>query len=911
MDSERWRQVRDLFERALDLPPEQRAAFLDDACADDSGLRVEVDSLLAAEADSPPTLAIDVPTTMLRDALSSVRETSAAGSWAGLRLGAWRLDREIGRGGMGSVYLAQRADGQYAQRAAVKLVRPGWDAEVLRARFRSERQILAQLEHPNIARLLDGGVSDDGKPYLVLEYVDGSDLVGWCDRARLDIRSRLRLFLTVCDAVGHAHRKLIVHRDLKPSNILVDADGQVKLLDFGIAKLLEDGADETASTRLFTPEYAAPEQLRGDPVTTSVDVHALGVILFELLTGSHPYQVETPTPAAYSQAVLTGEPTWPSRIASDSSEHGRHLADARRSSPAMLSGRLRGDLDAIVLKALRKDPAQRYLSVAELAADIRAYLAHRPVAARRGRVRYRMGRFLRRNALATALAATVLLLLVGGLLLALWQAGQIRQQRDLARDEASNAQAVSAFLTSVFEQANPELTDGQEPRVRDLLDSAVERIDSQGAMHDAVRSHLLATMGHAYQGLGEHMRATELLERALVDAEKAAEPQLLANVYRRLGDSALYAGRYDVAHAHALKHLAVVESAGITDPALLALARLKVGTSLNHLGRHDEAVQVLLPLHAQILDLHGAGSTQMAEMLPALAGGLARLGRADEAVALTRLSYEAVHADPELSLLTVTLLLNAHGLALGRAGLSEEAERVEREYLAGTIRLYGENDTRTSVAMNNLAQTLSKRGHLEEAITLMEQTIAIRRRNLAPDHDRIGFALINMATILRRAGQLDRAVDVAKEGYAIFDGKEQGDGRPAIQALLVQAQVREAQGHLSEALALMDRVRPFLDAEPSYYPGLEAAAPLLLRSRLLDRLDALPASCEPLPRVLAIPDLPPHHSQEARILGAACYRRHGRSDEARALLAEVDAAALAPELSEHARTLLSTFATNP
>ncbi|MFB9066672.1 serine/threonine-protein kinase [Pseudofulvimonas gallinarii] len=904
MDSERWRQVRDLFERALDLDPDARGPFLDEACAGDAGLRDQVEGLIAAEAEAPDTLAIDVPTAMLREALEAAPAESQGDQWAGLRLGAWRLDREIGRGGMGAVYLAQRADGQYLQRAAVKLVRSGWDVESLGRRFRAERQILAQLEHPNIARLLDGGVSEDGKPYLVLEYVNGLDLIAYCDHARLDIRARLELFLTVCEAVEHAHRKLIVHRDLKPSNIMVDTTGQVKLLDFGIAKLLQDGVEDRSETRIFTPEYAAPEQLRGDPVTTSIDVHALGVILFELLTGAHPYPVDTPTPAAYSQAVLTGEPTLPSRAAGDTSRQGRLLARRRRSSPALLSGRLRGDLDAIVLKALRKDPVQRYLSVAALAGDVRAYLSHRPVSARRGRLRYRAGRFLRRNALASALGATVVLLLVGGLLLSLWQAGQTRRQRDMARLEAANAQAVSSFLSGVFEQANPEVTDGSEPGVRDLLDRAVERIDAQPGMQPDVRGRLLATMGHAYQGLGEHPRATELLKRALRDAEAAGDPALQVTVHRRLGDSSLYAGKYERALDHARAQLRILEAAGITDPELLTTARLKVGTSLNHLGRHEDAAQVLLPLFDEVRSQHGPASAQMAEMLPALAAAMARLGRAAEVVPLTRVAYEAVQASPELPLLTSSLLLNAHGLALGRAGLSEEAEPIEREYLAQVTRLYGEDDTRTSVAMNNVAQSLSRLGRVEEAVAMMEQVVAIRRRNLAPDHERLAAALVNQGVILRKAGKPDDALAALEEAFTIFEGKGQGTSRPAVQALMVKAQIHEDQGRWPEALDLIGRVRPFVDAEPSYYPGAEAATPLLVQARLQYRLQQLPPDCDPLPRTVALADLPAHQAQEARILAAVCAQQHGRDGEAETLLAGLTEAPLAPGVSALARELL-------
>jgi len=905
LDRERWQQVRELFDRALDLEPEARAAFLEEACADDADLRREVESLLAAEAASADTLAVELPTTMLREAIESATpELPPADRWAGLRLGAWRLDREIGRGGMGSVYLAHRADGQYMQRAAVKLVRPGWDVEGLVARLRSERQILAQLEHPNIARLLDGGISEDGRPYLVLEYVDGLDLIAYCDHARLDIRARLELFLTVCEAVEYAHRKLIVHRDLKPSNIMVDTHGQVKLLDFGIAKLLQEGEEDHTATRIFTPEYAAPEQLRGDPVTTSVDVHALGVILFELLTGAHPYPVDTPTPAAYSQAVLTGEPTAPSRAASDTSRQGRILARRRRMSPAALSGRLRGDLDAIVLKALRKDPAQRYSSVEALANDVRAYLAHRPVSARRGRLRYRAGRFLRRNALACSLAAVAVLALAGGLLLALYQAEQVREQRDRARIEAENAQAVSEFLAGILEEANPERNDGRPPSIREAVDKALERIDRAEGMRDAVRARLLLAMGKAYHGLGEHAVAQSVLERALATAGAGGEPLLLAEVHRNLADGGLYAGRYDLAYRHAQERLRILEEAGVDDPEVMIPARMKVGTTLFRAGPPAEAVRILEPLHAEISGHYGPASDLMAELLPAFASALTALGRVDEAVAITRASYQALQEEPERSLVVVTLILNAHVHALRQAGLEEEAEPVAREYLDKVTRLYGAEDTRTSVAMGHLAQVLGRLGRHEEAVGLMEQSVAIRRRNLEADNPRLAVQLLSLGQLLLEAGQLQRALDTLAEAHGIFARRGEGEGRAAVEAMLVQAQVRERLGQWSDALALVEQVLPFTDAGAGYYPGKSAARPLLLQARLLHRLHGLPPDCQPVPRVLAIAGLDRHHEQEARILAAYCARRNGRHDEADTLLATLDQEALDDRITALAHELL-------
>lgn len=399
MDIATWQQVRKLFEEALALPVEQRAAFLDQAC-NSTAVRAEVDALLLADGrPDSATLAMEALAPDLIGAIDDARVAAERDLWTGARLGAWRLLREIGRGGMGAVYLAERADGAYQQQAAIKLVHSAWDTSDLLRRFSAERQILAALNHPNIARLLDGGATDDGKPFLVLEYVDGAHLGKHCDQRRLAIPERLRIFLDVCRAVAFAHRYLVVHRDLKPSNIMIDTTGQVKLLDFGIARLLHSDTAISA-VRAFTPDYAAPEQVRGEVVTTGVDIYALGMLLYELLTGRRAYVFSASTPAAYEQAILTQEPERPSYAAARTDPNASHLAQARVLAPHALSAYLRGDLDAIVLKALRKEPAQRYASVEDMAADIERHLQRRPVLARRGNWRYVTGRFLRRHALA-------------------------------------------------------------------------------------------------------------------------------------------------------------------------------------------------------------------------------------------------------------------------------------------------------------------------------------------------------------------------------------------------------------------------------------------------------------------------------------------------------------------------------
>ncbi|WP_257386878.1 serine/threonine-protein kinase, partial [Tahibacter caeni] len=418
MDAQRWRLVRDLFETVVDLDPQDWEAQLLRHAPDDAALRVEVLGLLHADAAATRATGMleqapDIVAGLAQE-LTGRHGPAASGACTGERLGPFALVREIGRGGMGAVWLAERADGEFAQQVAIKLIRGGWDAAEAQARFRAERQILASLQHPHIAHLVDGGVGADGRPWLALDYVDGVDLHSWCDARQLDLRQRLDLFLNVCDAVAHAHQHLVVHRDLKPSNILVRRDGVVKLLDFGIAKLLDPQSASISTMRLFTPEYAAPEQVRGELVTTAVDIYALGLLLYELLSGQRPYKVDRPTPAAYERAILDQEPTRPSLSLTRDAAQADAVAANRHLTPQRLRRELRGDLDAIVLKALRKQPQQRYASVGELVADVRRYLQRQPVAARRGNWRYRTARFLQRHAAATALGAVAVLALAAG-----------------------------------------------------------------------------------------------------------------------------------------------------------------------------------------------------------------------------------------------------------------------------------------------------------------------------------------------------------------------------------------------------------------------------------------------------------------------------------------------------------------
>ncbi|MGH7528613.1 MAG: serine/threonine-protein kinase, partial [Gemmatimonadales bacterium] len=513
----RWQRLALIFDDVLELAPEARAAYLDHACAGDAALRAEIDALLAADAgsgDFPEAAEAYFPSLM--GAAADAAQPPAGGLAAGTVIGPYRVVRELAQGGMGAVYLAERADGQFEQRVALKLIRAGLDSVEVQRRFLAERQILARLNHPNIAKLLDGGIAAEGRPWFAMELVDGSPLLAWCDERKLGLTERLRIFEAVCDAVRYAHQNLVVHRDLKPSNILVTTDGRVKLLDFGIAKVLEGGAEGQRGSgadvapltrtelRILTPEYAAPEQVRGEPVTTATDVYALGAVLYELLAGQRVHRFDRHTPAEIERVVCETDPEPPSAAAMQDVA----ASAARRTEPRRLRRLLRGDLDTIVLKALQKDPARRYPSAEALLDDLRRFESGLPIKARPESRTYRLGKFVRRHGVGVAAGTALFLALLAGLGGTLWQA------RAAAR-EASRAVAVKDFLVGLFQESDPAQARGRNITADELLARGIQRLDTALTRDPALQSELLGELGKIHRELGLFERADSLLERSV------------------------------------------------------------------------------------------------------------------------------------------------------------------------------------------------------------------------------------------------------------------------------------------------------------------------------------------------------------------------------------------------------------
>jgi serine/threonine-protein kinase len=584
VDTERWRRLEEHFDAALALPREERAAFVARACADDPELAAELQSLLTASDSAAGFLEH-------RDGSATASGGGDALLAAGTRIGAWRIVRLIGHGGMGEVYEAQRADGQFEQRAALKLTR-GEVAKLL-DRFNAERQILARLDHAGIARLLDGGVAPDGRPFAVMEYVEGAAITQYCASTRASLRQRLELFGQVCDAVAYAHGHLIVHRDIKPANVLVGRDGRTRLLDFGIAKPLDAGVwpggeEQSVTTTLLTPDYAAPEQLSGEPVTTATDVYALGILLFELLAGERPWVTRGQPLAQVLANVLE-------KAAPRASDTAARVAD-----PPVPPRTLHGDLDAIIAKCLRREPQHRYATVNALKLDIERSLQGDPVSARGDARLYVLGRFLRRYRWATAAVAALIATLSVGITTAMLQA-------ERANREATRATATKDFLIKVFQASDPRLLRDRPPgeiTAKELLDASVSGIEKEFAADPATQLELLSVASEIYGYWADEPRFLELLkkrtdlarrhfgpthptviESMLIDAWSSIYPQDYAEAMRILDetdrviregghDDTVWRARWWVARAEAQKHSATRERLAALERAIALFERL-------------------------------------------------------------------------------------------------------------------------------------------------------------------------------------------------------------------------------------------------------------------------------------------------------------------------------------------------
>ena len=791
----RRQEIEAVFDEAVDLAPADREPWIRARCAGDPSLLSEVTALLAAHERAEGVL--ERTTAAAAAAVGALRELDR-----GRRIGAYRIVRELGRGGMGIVYLAERADGHYHQRVALKLLRGNADTDELRRLFLAERQILASLAHPGIARLLDGGVTGERLPYLVMEYVDGVPLTTWCDERRLGIEARLRLFCAVCDAVHYAHQNLVIHRDIKPANILVSAGGGVKLLDFGIAKLLRpsSGAGDPALTRdrvgPMTPEYASPEQVCDKPLTTTSDVYALGVVLYELLAGRRPYQLSAGSPQELREAVCVREPPRPSAVAPD---------ELRRL--------LRGDLDAIVMRALRKDPGDRYTSADLLAQDVQRHLAGQPVLAYCGSRLYRARKFLRRHRGQSAAAALVVLSLATGAAVTARQASVAAHERDRARRALTDAEqalrqseSVTGFLVGLFDATAP--TPGGPVTADDVLrrgTALLQTLEGQPLM----QARMLEAMGRVHLKLGQFAEARAALERSLGlrllrlgpdHVEVAGSLYYLGEVLRRTGE-------YRKADSVLRRALAIRTAAlGPRHPL-----RADVLAQLSGLAIYLSDFAGAERMSREALEIRRAslrsGDPLIASSLELHAAHLRRLGRLDDAEAELReaIALDQAAGGPQspdaayLQLRLADLVLEAHGDTV-------EADSLMRAGLATTRAVLGESHPRTAWALGDLASLRSKEGRHAEAVEDARAALRIGEQVFGPRSGRVGEFCQALSQIYRRAGRFAEAEPMTRRQLAIVAATV-GTSHPAYaSALSESAELLMELGRYDEAIAEHRRV---------------------------------------------------------------------------------------------------------
>ena len=747
MQPELWAQIEEIVQSALDCPPENRSALLDAACGDHAELRREVESLLATHENGTFT-----GSPVFADGLRVLERLNAKAS-EGRRIGAYRILREIGRGGMGTVYLAARADDAFEKLVAIKIIRRGLDSDELIRRFQNERQILAMLDHPNIARLLDGGSTEDGLPYLVMEHIEGDPVDAFCNSRNLTIAERLRLFQQVCAAVQYAHQNLVIHRDIKPGNVLVTTEGVPRLLDFGIAKLLAPGMEPGNATqtvfRPLTPEYASPEQVLGAPITTASDVYSLGVLLYVLLTGHSPYR-RMSSPAEIERSVCEGEPERPSvRVVKE--------------APDRLSRRLRGDLDNIVMMALRKEPRRRYASVEQLSEDITRHLKNRPVIARPDTRGYRVVKFVQRNKAWVAVAAVIFMILTGGIAATSWQA-------HVARTERAKAARVNAFLQEMvgYSGVSPGTPNhkAHDATVAEMLDDAAQRVETELAGQPEVKAEMLGTIGGTYMTQAKYELGRRYLGEAYDLDVKLYGPDArqTAAVMHLLADLAYLTGDYAAADSWFQKAIPIYR---------------------RHANDRDFEIRLFVAM------LSDAAFVKRA------------VGRPDEAEALWR---EALACGPRLpskyrsqSISPKTFLAQ---LYLDRGDL-KKADAMASE-ASQQLRMLGSDRFSLAQSLIDLGTVRRLQGRYAEADPLIEEGTNLYIRAQGESHPNVAFGLVSLAQSRYDQGRYDLAEQETHQAIEILD-KLPKQTHAHVRAYVSLGRIYVKTGRLTEAEPLLRR----------------------------------------------------------------------------------------------------------
>jgi serine/threonine protein kinase/tetratricopeptide (TPR) repeat protein len=891
------RSLDQIVREAQTLPPGEQLRFIREACASDD---VPYDSAMAQLHSRQEWFEDD-----------QVAEDEPPRDPAGELIGPYRILSSLGQGGMGEVFLAERADDQFRQLVAIKLVRRGLLSRHVQSRLRQERQILASLEHPNIARLYGGGATSDGTPYIVMEYVDGEPIDVYCDKHGLTIEQRLRLFMTVCSAVHRAHQNLIVHRDLKPSNILVTPQGVPKLLDFGIAKLLDDRemmhtmAVTQADVRVMTPDHASPEQIRGDTITTASDVYVLGVLLYELLSGYKPFVLRGNRLAELERAICEDTPlTLSATVATaqmDRDSGIEEIARQRSVSVAKLRRELRGDLGNIVTMAMRKEPERRYSSVEQFSADIDHYLDDEPVLARADAWTYRAGKFVRRHALVVTLSAAVVALLIGFTATTFVQSQRIRHERDVAQTERARAQGersraeeVSTFLIESFKLADPSQSRGKDITAREILDNGAVRITRELRAQPALQATLLDTIGNVYLGLGQAADAQPLIEQALsIRRALAPESEDVASSLYSLNQ--VYERKGDVTTSEALARQSLAMNIKLSGDNSLqtAVGYCSLGKILelkSELTAAEQAFQKCLQIRIALLGKENVWVTRPLDNLARIAQQRNDYARAEsllrEALQITRRTLGDDHP------LYVSYLKHLAELTYDMGDL-RTAEQLSRQSLELHRRVMGAEHPDTIDAMSSMGIFLLNTQRLEEAQQLLQEVLDLDRR-LRPNHSYVGNDLENLGRLAFKRRRFEEAQTYLRDALRIYEKTyPPGSGFIATTWTLLGRSLLEQQRPKEAEVALQSATDSWKIEYDPRHPSYAMARASLGRAKALQgRLaEAEPALLESYPIIL--------RSTRARDRELAdtvhqwidsLYQEMGKPEAAQKYFAQLDAA---------------------
>ena len=764
MNDERQKRIERIYQRALDIDGDERAAFLSKECGDDRELRGEVETLLSHYEAAPDSF--------LRSPLSDDVDAPE-------RIGTYDVKRTLGEGGMGAVYLAEQIE-PIRRNVAIKLIKPGLDTKSVIARFHAERQALALLNHPNIARVFDADATSDGRPYFVMEYIEGATLVEFCDAERLTVQERIRLFLQICDGVQYAHQKGIIHRDLKPSNIIVTlTDGKPvpKIIDFGIAKATETKlTEETLMTRqgdiIGTPEYMSPEQAdRRDDVDTRTDVYSLGVVLYELLAGALPFtraELREAGEASMLRHIREVSPPRPSTRVNDAGPKSDMTAGRRSVDSRTLARLLAGDLDWITMKALEKEPDRRYGTPGSFAEDLYRYLNHEPVTARAPSRAYRTRMFVRRNRVGVSFAALVLVASVAFAVAMGVQARRVAVERDRANQEAESLREVSDFIVGLFEAADPSQARGDTVTVREVIDRGVETLRDDSELDPLIHARMMHVLGRVYRNLGIYSEADSLLTGALASMrDHGAQPRSVIAALSDLGYKAQIVSDYETAHVHFVEALTIAEAHLAPDDPDLIAVRVQIGTNHMRLGEYELA----LAAHQGtlgILEQSGQDATVlMGNVLNNLGltyMNLGKVGTATEYFERALALYEALLPDDHPRLAgTLGNLADAYR----QLNELEKALEVQERAAGLAIRVHGENSRLAGTQLNMLGVIHRDMEQYDEAIVYLERAQAAWTNSLGPDHPYLYYPLQSMGHINKAVGRDSLALALYEEALGL------------------------------------------------------------------------------------------------------------------------------------------------